>query len=209
MTNPTARPTIFIALDLELEQPSGEILSVGVAASAASSVSSVISARNFYITPSQPVSEYIQNLTGLKDSDFDFNKSRAECFQEVREWLDEQFQRAQSLNARIHREFVVWGSGDVTRLSDEFVYNTKKMSVRRGLDVKAIACYKYFEQRGRMPSGSLGLLSALSVWDIPEYGVAHNSEADAINTLKLFGHFVDSSTKLRQNITALSQFFTA
>ena len=72
----------FIALDLELEQPSNEIIQIGIAWVCRDCEDNTIHKKNFYVTPSGSVSPFIQDLTGIKDEHFDWTRSRREIYKE-------------------------------------------------------------------------------------------------------------------------------
>jgi DNA polymerase III epsilon subunit-like protein len=69
----------FIALDLEMNQPSGKVIEVGVAIGNVND--GVLEMRNWYVDPQEPIEEYITQLTGIDDEKshrplFLYHKSR-------------------------------------------------------------------------------------------------------------------------------------
>ena len=65
----------FLALDLELNQPSGKIIQVGVAIGDKNTRFEDYVVRKWLIDPQEPISEFINDLTGITDSDI-----RAEAY---------------------------------------------------------------------------------------------------------------------------------
>ena len=65
----------FLALDLELNQPSGKIIQVGVAIGDKNTRFEDYVVRKWYIDPQEPISEFINDLTGITDADI-----RAEAY---------------------------------------------------------------------------------------------------------------------------------
>lgn len=196
--------TAFVAIDLEMEQLSREILSLGIAISVPRQPG-LICSNNFFITPSQPVSEYIQNLTGITDSDFDHSKSRGECYKLAQAWLHDQISILKANNIVVHPEFVVWGIGDVEALRADMTGPLTMVGSRRTIDVKTLAAVRYYEQRGKFPS-NMSLQGALKYFRVDTDGVAHNSESDARNTLKLLNQLLDTQLQIRENISSLRKF---
>ena len=63
----------FLALDLELNQPSGKIIQVGVAIGDKNTRFEDYVVRKWYINPQEPISEFITDLTGITDADISAN----------------------------------------------------------------------------------------------------------------------------------------
>jgi inhibitor of KinA sporulation pathway (predicted exonuclease) len=196
----------FYALDLEMEQPSDEIISIGVAYQHVDYDEEVdlesrtvtyipkgtIERRNFLITPSQPLSPFIQELTGLKDEMFDWTKSRKQCFQEFLEAHEQQntFLGNMMENAVLHGEAITWGCGDIALLRKQIedcgIFLDKGCRVnRRFIDVKSLVML-HRKFLGKSISGRMGLKSGLGEFGLLFVGDAHDSSWDAYNTLVLF-----------------------
>lgn len=190
--------TQFYAIDLEMEQPSNEIISIGIAWNAISHISGELEtyAKDFLITPSQPVSEFIQNLTGLKDDMYDWSKSRLDCFKEFTNFFYEL--------GDLHKEAIVWGCGDIPTLRDQLLgLGLPHVGSRRFIDVKTLV-FMNNAYAGKSLSTRVSLGSALHRYKIKQYGTAHNSAADAYNTLALFNQLVIDGTKMQKALTEIS-----
>ena len=177
----------FLALDLELNQPSGKIIQVGVAIGSVKDRFEDYVVRKWYIDPQEPISEFINDLTGITDSDI-----RAEAYSH------EHVARELSELIREHKVFinpVTWGGGDSVELLAEFSKNHADFPHfgRRWIDVKTWYTYLMLT-KGKAPSG--GLASAMGYFKLQFKGAAHRADVDAANTLALFFKLLDRQARL-------------
>ncbi len=177
----------FLALDLELNQPSGRIIQVGVAIGDKNTRFEDYVVRKWYINPQEPISEFITELTGITDSDIKGNcYSHEFVARELGELIKE------------HKCFinpVTWGGGDSGELLQEFSKNHADFPHfgRRWIDVKTWYTYLMLT-RGKAPSG--GLASAMGYFKLHFKGKAHRADVDAANTLALFFKLLDRQARL-------------
>ena len=177
----------FLALDLELNQPSGKIIQVGVAIGDKNTRFEDYVVRKWYINPQEPISEFITDLTGITDADISANAySHEYVARELGELIKE------------HKVFVnpvTWGGGDSGELLQEFSRNHADFPYfgRRWIDVKTWYTYLMLT-RGKAPSG--GLASAMGYYKLQFKGKAHRADVDAANTLALFFHLLQRQAKL-------------
>lgn len=179
----------FFALDLEMEQPSNEIISIGVAYQ---NNDGFINRMNFLVTPSQPLSPFIKELTGLSDDMFNWSKSRKQCFMEFLQ----AHEVIMTMND-IFKEAVTWGCGDVHLLRRQISEEGLEISClsRRFIDVKTLLMMERVYQ-GKSISGRMSLNSGLKEYKMDFVGDAHNSSWDALNTLILFFQIITKRKKL-------------
>ena len=194
----------FWGLDLEMEQPSQEIISVGIcfAFNLGDPFREYMITKNFLVTPSESVSDKISALTGLKDSDFDWKKSRYVCFQEIFAHLEGPMSHGISM----FPEAVTWGAGDVPLLRAQMFDEIGKVPAilgRRPLDVKTL-CMMDRVYSNKSISSKLSLRTALSSYGLSFVGNAHCSADDAENTIFLFSEIVKRKKK-QQNLLSQIQ----
>ena len=138
------------------------------------------------MTPSAGLSEFIKDLTGIRDSDFNWSRSRRSVYIEFCEFVKS------LVDGKTFYEFIVWGQGDVNSLMKEidFLNATENnikfpLSHRRSMDVKSIIQCKDIA-KGNRASSKISLKTALCREKISSTGKYHDAAVDATNTLALF-----------------------
>lgn len=189
---------VFWAMDLEMEQPSNEIISIGVSIWVPGNDGYRKDSPNFLITPSQPISEFIQKLTGLNDSMFKWGESREIGFRKFVDYMNNAKEMAEKNGYTWHREPITWGAGDLHTLRSQMPYLKQEFMGRRFIDVKTL-CMMERMYRGKSISAKMSLSSGLGQWGMSFQGSAHNSASDAFNTMRVFMAIVDNN-KLQQSL---------
>jgi len=167
----------FIALDLELNQPSNRIIQVGVAIGNAQQKSEEYVVKKWYLNPNEPIDKFITELTGITNGNISsYSVSHTTVARELTELIKEYNPWLQP---------VVWGYDDAGQLRREF----EKHSVEfkhfggRWLDVKTIHNFMMFS-KNESPRGSLK--EAMSRYNSVFEGQEHRADIDAQNTLKFW-----------------------
>lgn len=178
----------YLALDLEMNQPSRKIIQVGISIAKRDTPADAYLTRSWILDPEEPIDVGITELTGISDY-------------MIQEQAVPWTQMAQELGSLIdaHKPFVnpvTWGGGDAEGLlaglrerNIEFPYFG-----RRWLDIKTIHAFKAMAM-GK--SGAGGLKSVMGQHRLPFVGKAHRADVDAYNTLRLFFKMMESETKLQ------------
>ena len=177
----------FLALDLELNQPSGKIIQVGIAIGSANDKFENYITKKWYIDPKEPISDFIIGLTGITDHDIRLNcVSHETVARELSELIKQH-------NTWINP--ITWGGGDSRELLDEFCKNYADFPHfgRRWIDTKTWYTFMMFA-RSKNPSG--GLSSAMGYFKLHFKGAAHRADIDAANTLALFFKLLERQAQL-------------
>jgi len=167
----------FIAIDLELNQPSNKIIQVGVAIGNAYQNPKDYIVQKWYVDPNEPLDLYITGLTGITDRDI---RSKSYSYNYISQELNELIKEHEPwLNA------VVWGYNDVGVLRKEFEQNSVEFKHLGGrwIDLKTIYNFMMFSDNSS-PKG--GLAEAMLKFDIVFDGTQHRADIDAFNTLKFY-----------------------
>lgn len=195
--------TLFLAIDLEFEQPSEEILSVGVCIFSGDA-GCVEERTNLYITPTQPVSTFIQELTGIRETDFD-GSPRVNCYGELSKWVIEIIESYPDY--KFHREAITWGCGDVPLLRADMRKEQSNFEwlSQRFIDVKTL----YLMDKAtsdKSLSSKTSLNTAMKEMKITPRGSTHNSMWDAVNTKEVFLELMYKQRSLKSAAKNLQKY---
>jgi inhibitor of KinA sporulation pathway (predicted exonuclease) len=177
----------FIALDLELNQPSNKIIQAGVALGHTGMSFDEYITRKWYLDPGEPLAEHITNLTGITQVDIaekavDWNVMVLELTALLEEY-------------RPFVNPVTWGGGDthlfLTQAAEQRIEFTR--FGRRHIDVKTWHTLIALAQ-GKSASG--GLRSVMSRYGLTFKGAPHRADVDAANTLALFFKLLERQSLL-------------
>lgn len=186
-------PKNFIALDLEMNQPSHRIVQVGVCIGRPSQAEFI--SRKWYVDPGEPISAEITALTGIDDARI--AAEAVPCAQVAAELGAVVLEHACFVNP------VTWGGGDMGMLLEWFRKNGVAFPHfgRRWLDVKTMHGYLRMAN-GKTAAGGLG--SAMGCYKLQFVGKAHRADVDALNTLRLFFKLLDRQRAL-EDMAALGR----
>jgi inhibitor of KinA sporulation pathway (predicted exonuclease) len=184
--------TPFLALDLEMNQPSNNIIQVGITLGSRMQSEEEWLVRQWLLDPLEPVSAAITSLTGITTEDI---QTQAVTWRQM----------ARELGALIdeHKPFinpVTWGAGD----SAELLAGMQKRDIefpyfgRRWMDVKTVHSFLALTQ-GMNPSG--GLSRTMTQYRLQFKGEQHRAHHDAFNTLRLFVRLMERQENLNGMVT--------
>ena len=165
----------FLSLDLEMNQPSGKIIEVGVAIGNVDH--EIIMVKNWFVDPEEPIDEYITQLTTIDD---DTIRESSVPMEVVAAELSELIRKYECFVNPVQ-----WGGGDSQKLLSEFRIRGIEFPHfgRREIDVKTI-CVFLAMSAGQKPAG--GLKSYLHRHKLKFRGTPHRAAVDAENTLSLW-----------------------
>jgi len=174
----------YFSLDLELNNKNDgttpRIIQVGIAIGSPVRPED-IQTYSWYLNPQEPITEFIQNLTGITD----------EIIQEKsvsHETLAFEFGKVLKEN-QVFVNPITWGQGDSSELKNEFTQRNIQFPFfgRRIFDIKTLYVFNQMV-RGKTPSG--GLRKSMISYGLDFIGQSHNAEYDALNTLRFFFYFL-------------------
>ena len=169
--------TIFTSLDLEMNQPSGRIIQIGVSVGDLTT-GEKLGAFERLIDPEESIDPRIVLLCGITDQDISSKGiSLAEAYQELQDFLLP-FSEVRQLNP------LTWGGGDsITLRSQARVQDERWLFGRRWIDVKTVYT-AWQHSQGREAIG--GLSTSLKRMGLKFEGRPHSAEADAWNTFRMY-----------------------
>ncbi|KWA83778.1 hypothetical protein WL29_20655 [Burkholderia ubonensis] len=183
--------TPFLALDLELNQPSNRIIQVGITLGSRMQSQEEWLVRQWLLDPEEPISEFITGLTGITNEAI---ATKAVPWEQM----------AHELGALIAEKQpfvnpVTWGGGD----SVELLASLQARSIdfpyfgRRWVDVKTVHTFLALTN-GKKPTG--GLRATMTQYKLQFIGEQHRADADAFNTLRLFFRLMERQENLEAMI---------
>ena len=187
--------TKFIALDLELNQPSGKIIQVGVCIGSLGMPEEEYITSSWLLDPGEPIAPFITELTGIHDKDIQNLSVPWQVFTSDLTSL-----------LQTHQPFinpVTWGGGDCTELLQAIRQEGIDFPFfgRRWIDVKTLHVFERISA-GRSTSGGLG--TCLNRYGKRFVGIPHRADADALNTLRLFFEMIRKKQRTDEAIRLLT-----
>lgn len=176
----------YLALDLELNQPSNKIIQVGIAIGSMAQPANCF-VKSWYVNPHEPINPEITILTGITDADV------VEDTTPVAEIAGQISDLIKMYNCFVNP--VTWGGGDSKELLDLFRSNSVEFKHfgRRWIDVKTI---HQFIRVAKDKSFTGGLASAMGDYKLSFKGSQHRAGDDAANTLGLYFKLLERQTSL-------------
>lgn len=172
-------PTLFLALDLEFNQPSGALIQVGAVLGDLDS--GQVRARFCeLVNPGEPLEPRIAKLCGIDAGALAAAEPLESVFEAFETWLG-QFGDARHLNP------LTWGGSDAHTLCERAGKPTD-MFGRRWLDVKTMFTAYCMAQGG---AGVGGLANAMKHVGLRFQGKKHNAADDAANTFLMFRRLLE------------------
>ena len=185
----------YLSIDLELNSKQDgttpRIIQVGVSVGSPV-MPDDIKTYSWYLDPEEPITPFIQQLTGITD---EIIKEKSVPHETVAQELGNIITENECFVNPI-----VWGGGeknDATELKDEFRERGINFPFfgRRVIDVKTLYVFNQMVQ-GKTPSG--GLRKSMISYGLDFIGTSHRAEIDAENTLRFFFYFLNKQRKFEE-----------
>ncbi len=177
----------LMALDLEMNQPSGKIIQIGCVAFN-TDTGAILERLRIYVNPREQLNQEIIDLTGVTQEQVDQAPLLLDVYPQVVEFYKK---HKCDLNA------VTWGGGDSQEMKVQLYeqYEEFKDSVEkpqwafgfRWIDTKTLFQCFCLQQNHRVRSG---LAKAMTRVGLAFEGRKHDACDDALNTARLFIHLV-------------------
>jgi inhibitor of KinA sporulation pathway (predicted exonuclease) len=167
---------LIVALDLELNQPSGRVVQIGAVLGNVRT-GNVVSQFDVKVNPGGPFSLRIAELTGISPQQIESAPSLAEAGQALAAWL------APRDSVRLLNP-LTWGGGDTETLRDQLGFASERWIFgRRWIDVKTLYVAWRMAQ-GKDISG--GLARAMTKLGLSFRGRKHDALDDSLNTFRIY-----------------------
>ena len=185
----------YLSIDLELNSKQDgttpRIIQVGVSVGSPV-MPDDIKTFSWYLDPQEPITPFIQQLTGITD---EIIKEKSVSHETIAQELGNIITENECFVNPI-----VWGGGeknDATELKDEFRERGIDFPFfgRRVIDVKTLYVFNQMVQ-GKTPSG--GLRKSMISYGVNFIGTSHRAEIDAENTLRFFFYFLNKQRKFEE-----------
>lgn len=193
----------YFCIDLELlnkkDGTKPKIIQVGLAIGSPLNPED-IQTFSWYLDPQEPITPFIQSLTGITD---EIIQENAVSHQTVAQELGDLIKQ----NSCFCNPVVWGGSGwgnDATELKDEFTERNIDFPFfgYRTIDVKTIFVYKQIIA-GKSPVG--GLRKSMNSYRLKFEGTPHRADVDAKNTLRFFFYLLNTGNKTLNLLSQLKE----
>ena len=171
----------YLSLDLEFNQNSGRIIQIGACIGNLSTGEYYSSFSQLVSIGSEPVSPYIEKLTGISTADLHSDGiPLIDAYRKLLEYV--------RTCPDLETNPITWGGGDSLELFRQLGPDAKDWPFgRRWLDIKTIHQMVQIAE-GRKKEA--GLANAMTRYRLKFVGRKHNAEDDAINTLILAQYLI-------------------
>jgi inhibitor of KinA sporulation pathway (predicted exonuclease) len=182
---------LAFSLDLEMNQPSGKIIQIGVVVGNVVT-GEVVDRFSRFVNPEEPLSDFIIGLTGITQQDVDQAPLLSAVYSELASWAG-QYKKKRHLNP------ITWGGGDSDYLRRELKVELDSpdwILGRRWLDAKTVFS-AWSMSRGKTPRA--GLSAAMKILGMNFAGRAHDAGVDAENTFAIWCELMRRFKSLEQS----------
>ena len=164
-----SNPTMFTSLDLEMNQPSGKIISVGAVVGNITT-GEILESLHVFVNPNETLAPCIIKLTGINQEDVDGASTLLEAYEQL---------KAMHLKHEAFINPITWGGGDSETLKEQLPLGTEWIFGRRWIDAKTL--FISWRIANGQPNQS-GLSRSMVKLGLAFEGRKHNAKDDAKNT---------------------------
>jgi inhibitor of KinA sporulation pathway (predicted exonuclease) len=167
---------LIVALDLEMNQPSGRIIQVG-AVLGNIRTGEIVSRFESKVNPDELLAPVIVELTGIQQREVDKAPALWNAYWLVKEWL-EPYEEKRVMNP------LTWGGGDSDTLREQLGMSGESWIFgRRWIDAKTIFVGWRMAQGEELQGG---LARSMTKLGLSFEGKKHNALDDALNTFRIY-----------------------
>jgi len=175
-------PTVFTAIDLEMNQPSGTIIQIGIAVGDITT-GTILESASVVINPHETLSEFIINLTGITQAQVDGGEDLVSGYNKIC-----------AIHKR-HNAFmnpITWGGGDSAELKEQLTRagfaEGRWVFGRRWIDAKTVYISTRIANRESIQSG---LSKSMTNVGLNFKGRKHDAKSDAENTFYMYARLLE------------------
>ena len=165
-----------MAIDLEMAQPSNNIIEIGAAIGDTDNYQ-IIDKISIFVNPHEQLSEEIIKLTSISQEDVDLAKNLDDAYKDLLDF---------SNKYAVHKQLVTWGSGDIWALKSQLQKIDLNIKWEYGytyMNVKNIV-QAMLTAKNRKTQG--GLAKSLGKFGLGFKGKKHRADDDSVNTLRMY-----------------------
>jgi inhibitor of KinA sporulation pathway (predicted exonuclease) len=174
---------VFTSLDLEMAQPSRKIIQIGACAGNIAT-GEIIEKLSILVNPEEQLTQYITDLTGIKQSDVDNGTSLIDAYDILKRFHKQ------------HNSFVnpiTWGGGDSQEIYEQLILERHNPNFdwcfgRRWIDVKTLFVSWRFANKQPIQGG---LAKSMLKVGLRFQGRKHNATDDSVNTFLMYCKMLD------------------
>ena len=170
---------ILTAIDLEMAQPSGKIISLGYCIGD-TNTGDILASNDVFVKIDEPLTPFIIELTGITEETL---ATKGGTLLEAYETIKR--------DHILHKSFVntlTWGGGDTEALRTQLNKDREKwLFGRRWIDVKTLYISRCIAKSKPFKGG---LVKSMRSMGLEFEGKVHSSMSDAINTFKFYCHLL-------------------
>jgi len=175
----------YLALDLEMNQPSGKIIQIGFAYGGKEGIYK----KAYFVNPEEELTEFIVGLTDIKQTDVDAAPTLPVVWKQI---CDEYLSTLQPTVCGRFLNPLTWGGNDVAEIFKQLGHEEGRSHFgRRYVDVKTIFVAWRLANDNHFQGG---LAKSMTKVGLAFEGRKHRADDDALNTLRMYLKLLEKFT---------------